>query len=56
VALASGDFPVDLGLLSVRTIVVATDVLFEAVDLRSGPIECVPHSSERLVATPQLAA
>lgn len=55
-ALAGGDFPVDLGLLSLRTIVVATDVSLEAVDLRSGAIECVPHSPERLVATPQLRA
>ncbi len=43
-ALAGGDFPVDLGLLSLRPSVVATDVSFEAVDLRPGAIERVSHS------------
>jgi hypothetical protein len=53
---AGGDFPVDIGLLSLRPSVVASDVGFEAVDLRPGAIERGPHSSERLVATPQRGA
>ena len=55
-ALAGGDFPVDLGLLAVRACVVATDVSFEAVELCPGAIECVPHPPERLVAPPQARA
>ncbi len=52
-AAAGGDFPVDLGLLSLRPSVVATNVGFEAVDLRAGAIERIPHSPQRLVATPE---
>ena len=55
-ALAGGDFPVDLGLLSLRPSVVATGVSFEAVDLLPGAIERVSHSPERSVAMPQPGA
>ena len=54
--MAGADFPVDLGLLSLCHSVVATDVSFEAVDLRPGAIERVSHSPERLVATPRRGA
>ncbi len=55
-AFAGGDFPVDIGLLSLRPSVVASDVSFEAVDLRTGAIERGPHSSERLVTAPRRGA
>jgi hypothetical protein len=55
-ALAGGDFPVNLGLLAVRAGMVATDVSFKAVDLCPGAIERVSHPPERLVATPQVRA
>ena len=40
----------------VLLIIVAIDVSFEAVELRPGAIERVPHSPERRVAMPQRAA